>query len=107
MRSDRGGASDSAVVDRGNRRYVALLLLPVGLLALRQAIVLLGSLLPVVEAQQTLTQARGIHPADLFYTQVPLALAAEKEVRRRVAGAGAGADMAEPTIIAGSSDREE
>src|SRR5690554_4716446 len=105
MRSDGGGASGRTVAGGGKRRYLALLLLPVGLLALRQAIVLLGSLLPAVEAQQALTQARGIHPADLFYTQVPLALAAEKDVRRRVAGAGA--DMAESTIIAGSSEREE
>jgi len=81
MPSDRNAASAA------RRRWLTLLLLPAGLLALRQLIVVLGVLLPVVDEQQAFTHARGIHPADLFYTQVPLALAAEKEVRRQVEAA--------------------
>lgn len=63
------------------------LLLGAGLVLLRAGIAELRQESPVMQAQRLLILERGIDPAALFYTELPLALAAEKEVRRRLAAA--------------------
>lgn len=76
MRSDPAG--------RLYKALTLLVLLPAALALLRAAILGLGALVPPVAEYQAVVAERGLRPAALFYTEVPLALAAEKRVRERV-----------------------
>ena len=69
---------------RGSKILICLLLLGV-LALLRQGLELLNAGVPALREQTGLIAARGIDPAALFYTESPLALAAEKRVRRGIA----------------------
>lgn len=71
-------------------RSRALLVLPLfvaALLALRQGILWLDAHLDIRGDQTAVIVSRGIDPAALFYTQVDLALRAEKSVRSSIARA--------------------
>jgi hypothetical protein len=68
-------------------RYSRCLLLVsclLGLVLLRQAILLMDDLLLPRKEQSQLILQQELHPAALFYTESPQALAAEKMLRKRL-----------------------
>lgn len=64
-------------------RVTVWLLAAAALVLLRTGIVEIRQESAVMQGQRPLV-LEGVDPAALFYTEIPLALAAEKEVRRRL-----------------------
>ena len=67
------------------KAVLKLVLFTAGLVLFRQGIATVNSEVAVFKAQSEVILANGIDPSALFYTESRLALAAEKEVRRRIA----------------------
>ncbi|MDT8398039.1 MAG: hypothetical protein RQ899_05435 [Pseudomonadales bacterium] len=67
---------------RSKHHVLAIGLFLLSLLLLQQGIVLLDRVVPAFGTQAGIIMERDIDPAALFYTQSPLALNAEKKIRK-------------------------
>ncbi|MEQ8470707.1 MAG: hypothetical protein RIC35_05955 [Marinoscillum sp.] len=66
------------------RKFSYTILFLVGIVGLRQSIVVTRKLSPTLSDQTKMINERNIDPAVIFYTESNEALRAEKEVRKKV-----------------------